>query len=199
MATNNAINLTDSGIANYDGAGVFTAITLTEFSPLVGGSGNDITSITPLTDGELLIGVTGSDPVGANLTAGTGVTIDNAAGSVTINAVGAGLTWSVVVGATKAAEASNGYIANNAGTTVFTLPATSVVGDVITITGMNNDTGWQVAQNAGNTIFLGTSTTTPGVGGSLACTKTRDTVVLVCISNDADWNCLNSLGNITVV
>lgn len=38
-----------------------------------------------LTDGQLLVGSTGVDPIGANLTASDGVEITNGAGSVTIN------------------------------------------------------------------------------------------------------------------
>lgn len=41
-----------------------------------------------LTDGQLLIGDTNDPPVAANLTAGTGITITNAAGSITIAASG---------------------------------------------------------------------------------------------------------------
>ena len=48
-------------------------------------------TVGPLTDGQVLIGSTGNEPVLATLTAGTNVTIDNAPGSVTINSTG-GLT-----------------------------------------------------------------------------------------------------------
>jgi hypothetical protein len=41
-----------------------------------------------LVDGGLLIGSTGADPVPANITAGTGVTVTNAPGSITIAATG---------------------------------------------------------------------------------------------------------------
>lgn len=198
MATNNAINVSAAGLVKYDGAGTFTADTVTNHSVLIGGTSNAITSLA-LTDGQLAIGSTGVDPSAAALTAGTGVSISNGAGSITINALGGGLTWTVVTGTSQAAAVNNGYIANNAGLVTVTLPATSAVGDSVAVTGINNATGWKVAQNAGNQIFFGTSSTTGGAGGSLASTNTRDTVYLVCMTANATWNVVNTIGNLTVV
>ena len=198
MATNNAVNIASAGIVKYDGAGTFSADTVTQHSVLVGGASNAITSIA-LTNGQLAIGSTGADPSAATLTAGSGVTITNGAGSITVNAVGGGLTWTVVTGTSQAAAVNNGYIANNAGLVTVTLPATSAVGDTVAVTGINNATGWKVAQNAGNQVFFGTASTTSGTGGSLASTNTRDTVYLVCMTANATWNVVTSIGNITVV
>jgi hypothetical protein len=50
---------------------------------LVGNGTNPVTT-TNLTDGQLLIGSTGNPPVANTLTAGTGVTITNAPGAITI-------------------------------------------------------------------------------------------------------------------
>lgn len=198
MGTNNAVNISASGIVKYDGAGTFSADTVTQHSVLVGGASNAITSIA-LTNGQLAIGSTGADPSAATLTAGTGVTITNGAGSITVNAAGGGLTWTVVTGTTQAAAVNNGYIANNAGLVTVTLPATSAVGDTVAVTGINNATGWKVAQNAGNQIFFGTASSTSGTGGSLASTNTRDVVYLVCMVANGAWNVVGSIGNITVV
>lgn len=198
MATNNAINLNATGIPVYDGAGTFTATTTTQHAVLVGGASNTITNKI-LTDGQVLIGSTGVDPVAATLTAGSGVSITNAAGSITIAASGGGLTWTVITGASQALAVNNGYIANNAGTVAFTLPVTAAVGTLIAVTGINNNTGWSIGQNVGQTIHMGTVSSTTGVGGSLACTKTRDTVYLVCVVANTDWNVVGSMGNITIV
>lgn len=199
MATNNAVNITTAGLVRYDGAGTFTAVTVTDHAVLIGAASNGITSLGPLTNGQLVIGSTGVDPSASTLTAGTGVSITNGAGSITINAAGGGLTWTVVTGTTQAAAVNNGYIANNAGLVTVTLPATSAVGDVVAVTGINNATGWKIAQNGGNQIFFGTSNTTAGAGGSLASTATRDVVYLVCVTANATWNVVQSIGNITVV
>ncbi|SON58436.1 hypothetical protein HDIA_P0027 (plasmid) [Hartmannibacter diazotrophicus] len=48
-------------------------------------------STGPLTDGQVVIGATGGPPQAAGLTAGTGITITNAPGSVTIAAAGGGV------------------------------------------------------------------------------------------------------------
>lgn len=198
MATGNAINANSTGLARYDGAGTWTGVTVTNHSVLIGAASNGITSLA-LTNGQLAIGSTGADPTAATLTAGTGISITNGAGSITIAGAGGGLTWTVVTGTTQAAAVNNGYIANNAGTVTVTLPATSAVGDIVRVTGINNATGWKVAQNAGNQIFFGTTSTTAGTGGSLQSTQTRDAVELVCTSVSANWQVISSIGNITVV
>lgn len=90
MSTNNAINLSDAGLANYDPTtGTFTGVTLTQHSPLVGGLSNDITSIGPLTNGQLVIGSTGNDPVAATLTSSDGtVVFTPGPGSLDLSAFG---------------------------------------------------------------------------------------------------------------
>lgn len=198
MATNNAINLSSSGVTGYDGAGTFVGSTVTQYSLLLGdATGYEIDSLGVASNGQLPIGSTGANPVLATLTAGTGVTVVNSAGGITINAAGGGLTWTVVTGATQAAAVNHGYIANNAGTCVVTLPATSAVGAVVAVTGMNNASGWKIAQNVGNQIFFGAVSTTSGTAGYLSSTKTYDTVFLLCITTNADWLVLDSIGNIT--
>ncbi len=199
MVTGNAINANSSGLVRYDGAGTFTGVTTTQFNTLVGAASNGITNVA-LTNGQVLIGSTGAAPLAGTLTAGTGVSITNAANSITINAVGGGITWTTVTGTTQAISVNNGYVANNAGLVTATLPATATLGDVIAITGINNATGWKIAQNANQQIFFGTSSTTLGVTGSLASTATRDVVYLVCVVAGAStvYNVVQSIGNITV-
>ncbi len=196
MATANAINANSTGLIKYDGAGTFTATTITQHDILIGGASNAITSLA-LSSGQLAIGSTGADPVAAGLSAGTGVSISTGAGSITINALGGGLTWTVVTGASQAMTSNNGYIANNAGTVAFTLPTTSAVGDVLAVTGINNATGWSIAYTTNQQIFFGSATSTI-TSGSLASTKTRDTVYLVCMTANLTWNVVSSIGNITV-
>lgn len=199
MATANAINANSAGLVKYDGAGTFSGVSTTQHDVLIGGASNDITSLA-LTNGQLAIGSTGADPSAATLTAGTGVSISNGAGSITINSVGAGLTWTVVTGTTQAAVVNNGYICNSGTQTVVTLPATSAVGSIVAVGGMNNATGWKIAQNAGNQIFFGIASTTSGTGGYLQSTQTYDNVVLLCITANANWIVLpGPVGNPTVV
>jgi hypothetical protein len=196
MATGNAINANSTGLVKYDGAGTFSATTVVQHDILIGGASNAITSLA-LTNGQLAIGSTGADPSAATLTAGTGMTITNGAGSITLNAVGSGLSWTVVTAASQAMTSNNGYIANRAGTVAFTLPTTSAVGDVVAVTGINTATGWSIAYTTNQQIFFGTSTCTLTTG-SLASVNIRDTVYLVCMTANLTWNVVSSIGNITV-
>lgn len=154
----------------------------------------------PLTNGQLLIGSTGLDPVPATLTAGTNVSIVNAAGTITISSTGlAGFSWSVVTGLTQAMLPNNGYIANNAGLITLTLPVTSAVGDEIDIIGKGAG-GWMIAQNAAQSIVLGNQTTTVGVPGSLASTNAKDSFYMICTVANTEWTVGSGpQGNITVV
>ena len=199
MATANAINANSTGLARYDGAGTWTGVTVTNHSVLIGAASNGITSLA-LTNGQLAIGSTGADPSAATLTAGAGVSITNGAGSITISAGTGGLTWSVIT-ADQTVVVGNGYICNKAGLLTLTLPASPSVGDMFAVTGMNTALGWKIAQPATQQIFMGTSSTTVGTGGSIASINIRDSVTLVCVvaGTAAVWNVITSMGNVTIV
>ena len=105
--------------------------------------------------------------------------------------------WNEITAASAGMVINQNYIANRGTLVTLTLPATSPVGVVIEVTGKGAG-GWKIAQNAGNTIFFGNATSTPGAGGFIASTLVRDSVRLVCVTADSDWNVLSSVGNITV-
>lgn len=199
MVTANSINANSVGLARYDGAGTWTGVTVTNHSVLVGAASNGITSVA-LTNGQLAIGSTGADPVAATLTAGTGITITNGAGSITIASGTGGLTWSVIT-ADQTVVVGNGYICNKAGTLTLTLPASPSVGDMFAVTGINSATGWKIGQPATQQIFMGTSSTTVGTGGSITSINIRDSAMLVCVvaGTAAVWQVINSMGNVTIV
>lgn len=199
MVTQNAINLNSVGIVGYDGAGTFNGSAVTQHSLLIGGANtHTINSLGVATNGQLPIGSTGADPVLATLTAGTGVTISNGAGSITINAAGGALTWTDVTGTTQAMAVNNGYTANNAGTVTLTLPATAAYGTVMAVVGKGAG-GWTIAQNSGQTIHFGISNTTSGASGSLSSTKQYDCVFILCTVANTDFTVYDSIGNLTVV
>jgi len=155
-------------------------------------------SLPTLTNGQLYIGDTGNDPQASTLTAGTGITIDNAAGSITINGTGGGYSWTEVTGTSQNMAVNNGYIANNASQVDCTLPATASIGDTVIIQGKGSG-GWKISQNAGQTIHFGASDTTTGTGGSLESTNQYDSVELLCITADTDWAVLTApQGTLTV-
>lgn len=197
MATGNAVNANSTGLVRYDGAGTFSGVTVTNHNVLLGAASNGITSLA-LINGQLAIGNTGADPSAATLSAGTGITITNGAGAITINGVGGGLTWTVIT-VNQTAAVNNGYICNKAGTLALALPASSAIGDIIEVTGMNTATGWQITQAAGQQIFFGTASTTSGATGTLTSSAIRDAVNIVCIAANTTWQVLSAVGNLTVV
>lgn len=199
MATNNAVNISAAGIIKYDGAGTFSADTVTNHAVLFGGASNAITSQL-LTSGQLVIGNTGNDPSAATLTAGTGIGIVNGAGSITINATGGGLTWTDVTGTSASMAINNGYLADNAGLVTLTLPVSAVQFSVIAVGGFGSG-GWKIAQNANQSIQFGSgSATTSGITGSLASTNRYDCVYMIAAVGGASttWLVLNAVGNLTI-
>jgi hypothetical protein len=92
-------------------------------------------SLTP-TNGQLLIG-NGSGYTLSTLTAGTGVTVTNATGSITIaaTATGGGLPSVVVTASTAISAAANThYVLTAATAATVTLPASPTISDTIYVT-----------------------------------------------------------------
>lgn len=162
-----------------------------------GGGGGTLSTLTGNTGGAVSPdGASNINLLGSGIVTVTGNPGTN---TLTISISGGGFTWNTVTGTTQALAINTGYIANNAGMVTFTLPASSSVGDIIEITGINNATGWRVAQNSGQTIYMSTIATTTGTGGSLTSSATRDSIRMVCVVANTDWNVISSIGNITYV
>ena len=151
-----------------------------------------------MTNGQLLIGSTGGSPVVATLTAGTGISIANAAGSITISGSGGGYSWTEVTGTSQSMAVNNGYIANNAGLVTLTLPSVGVLGDTVIVQGKGAGL-FRIAQNAGQTIHFGSSNTTTGAGGYLEATNQYDSIELLCITANTDWAVLTGVQGIFTV
>lgn len=195
MATNNAVNLSAAGIVKYDGAGTFSADTVTQHNVLIGGASNAITSLA-LTNGQLAIGNTGNDPSAATLTAGTGMSITNAAGSITLNCTGGGMTWVDVTGTSQAMVVNDGYVADNAGLVTLTLPTTAAIGDTVIVQGKGAG-GWKITYGASQQIQVGSSASTV-TSGNIASTNQWDSVTLTCVTANNIWAARAVQGNITV-
>jgi len=187
------INLDNPVTVANGGTGVAV---LTDGGILLGSGTSSVTTTGQPSNGQLLIGRTGLDPILGTLTAGVGISITEASGSITIGSSSGGLNWNVETGTSDSMVSNNGYIANNAGTVTYTLPGTANVGDVFKVTGLQG--AWVIAQNAGNTIHFSDQSTTTGVGGSLASTDARDAVEIICVVADLDYQVISSVGNITV-
>lgn len=140
---------------------------------------------TTPTNGQLLIG-NGTNYTLATLTAGSGISIANGAGSITISGTGSGIGWTEVTGTSQAAAPDSGYVTNNAGLVTVTLPTTAAFGTAISIIGKGAG-GWLIAQNSGQNIQVGNVSSTVGAGGSIASTNQFDSIDLLCTTADTTW------------
>jgi hypothetical protein len=152
-----------------------------------------------LTNGQIVIGSTGASPAAATLTAGTGISIANAANSITISSSGADI-WVDETGASVTMATNTGYTSDDGATLVtFTLPTTSAIGDWVEINGKGAGL-WKIAQAAGQQIHIGTVATTSGVGGSLASVNQFDNVRLRCLTANTIWTVVSQQSSgLTVV
>jgi hypothetical protein len=140
-----------------------------------------------MTDGQIIIGTTAGTPAPATLTPGTGISIANAAGAITISATGGGFGIATIAGTTQNAAVNTIYIALNAGQTTLTLPAVYSVGDTIGLIGSTANTGgWIIQTAAGDTImYIGTATSAGGTLTSAAAAG--QAVELVCDVANTSW------------
>lgn len=114
-----------------------------------------------------------------------------------VDANGGGIAWLEVTGTSQTAATNKGYIANNAALVTVTLPSTAELGKTVRIAGKGAG-GWRVAQNSGQQIHFGNTSSTSGTGGRLDSTHRYDSVELVCITANTTWVVASSIGNINV-
>lgn len=130
---------------------------------------------------------------------GGGIQTTGLGNTITITVSTTGFTWNVVTSAMNPITLvkENGYICKGAGIVNFILPAAASVGDTFFIKGYGNL--WTVAQNALQTISLGASTTTAGVGGSMAASQIKDAIEILCVTANLEFEVLDSVGNLLIV
>lgn len=169
------LNETDQGVCLIDG-GVVTP--------------------TAMTDGQVVIGSTGLSPVVGTLTAGAGITVTNAAGSITVLSNDPMTRAEISADARLAVNTS--YTNTKVGLLTVILPTTGTALDEITLIGSGAG-GWSITQDdAAHQIFVGNTNTTLGVAGTLSSTNLGDCVSMRCISAKV-WRVFNMVGNLTVV
>ncbi len=166
----------------------------------------DFTGASPVTstvttDGQLLIGSTVAPNIRVgNILPGPGATVTNGAGTITIGLAGPmGFSWQVVTSATNVNPivVFNGYITGGVALTTFLLPAAASIGDIFIVTGLTSL--FQINQNAGQSIIVGSRTSTIGAGGSISSTMVSDSVMIVCVTANTVFKVFSSMGNLTVV
>ncbi len=172
ITTSGTINFALSTVPTSKGG---TGLTSTTINQLLYSSANNViaglpavnsaalvTSLTgvptwlgPLTDGQIIIGDTGGIPVAATLTQGSGVTITNGPGTITISAAGSGGTVTAVTASSP--------LASSGGST----PDISLTGVVSEIHGGTN----QSTYTTGDLLYASASNTLSKLAGNITTTK----------------------------
>lgn len=166
--------------------------TITDGGIMLGSGTGAVTPTAQPTNGQLLVGSTGVDPVLATLTQGAGMTITNGAGTITLASTA--IVWSAQAAGT-ALLPNQGFISTAATAQNFPLPATAVVGEVFELT-QNGAGTVTITQAAGQSIRFGNQVTTAGVGGSLASSAQGDAVKIVCTTANTGFQAVTgSIGN----
>lgn len=191
---------TVNDLAYYAASGnKLSALTTANSAVLVTGSTGVPVWSSTLTNGQIVIGSTGATPTAATLTEGSGIAIANSAGAITISVTGSGYDWNEVTGTSQAMAVDNGYIANNVALVTLTLPSVATVGDSVILQGKGTGL-FKIAQNAGQTIHYGNTSTTTGTGGYLQAVNQYNSVELLCITANTDWAVITGTqGAFTVV
>jgi hypothetical protein len=191
VTTNNATNSSFPLPAPLGGLGVASP---TAHGVLIGEGAAAVNNVV-LTAGQVLVGTTSGDPVGAAITGTNGIVVTNASGSVQIsNSLG---SWINQTTTTVTMAVNSSYQANNAALVTLTLPATAAFGSEFRVAGVGAG-GWKIAQAAGQQINFGNVTTTSGTSGFLASTLANDGVWLVCTTANTQFQVFTgSIGNIT--
>lgn len=165
------------------------ALTIQGFATFTGNLSFDGGATTIASNGQLIIGNTVSGrPTINTLTAGTGISIINGPGTITINGTGGGLSWSDEV-ANFSAVSNNGYFI--AGNAIASLPATPTNGDVIVFI-VDGAFTVTVTASAGKTIKIGPVTS--AAAGTAANTANGDTLTLVYRSTNTRWEAESYVG-----
>lgn len=196
VALNDWLHVVDVSNTTDNAAGSSRKITIQnalKFAPLIT-SGSGAPATTPSKVGNVYIDTTAPAFYYAKGTASSAdwVSLSGGGGG------GAGITWAEVTGTTQAAAVNYGYIANNASRVTITLPDTAPLGSIVEIVGKGAG-GWKIAQNAGETVYMGVSQTTAGVSGYIQSTLSRDVIRLVCITANTEWNAIPLVGEPDIV
>jgi len=167
--------------------------------PVISGSTptSPLTSLT-MSNGQLLIGATGSAPAVSTITAGAGISVVNGANSITISASTTGVTWSVI-NSSQTLAVNEGYFANAAGGNInLALPATANTGDTIRVIKTDSSPHQvRITQSAGQSVRIGASVATVGVGGYVETTAQGDAIEIIALSS-TNYLVGSLIGNFTV-
>lgn len=101
------------------------------------------------------------------------------------------------ISANTSLVANTAYYITGGGALTLTLPTSAAAGTAIWIQG-NASTSWSIAQNSGQSVWVGNTQSTVGVGGSVASTNAHDGIYLVCTVANTTWQSTQFQGFLTV-
>ena len=161
------------------------------------------TQMTPLvlTDGQVLIGQTGFNPIGATLTAGDGIDIESTTGEITISSTIPVFSWQVVSGTSHTLAPDVGCVSTNASLATFTLPATANVGDNYKVAAYAAG-GWRIVPGTDTQLIRFGNVVTTADTGYIASISIGDLVELVCVDDSVPGSevfmIVSSVGNFAI-
>jgi len=179
-------------LTNADGLPVTGLSVGTNSAMIVTDSLGDALAVGPMTDGQIVVGATGSTPVATTITAGGNITVTNGPGSITLSS--ASFQWLDAPGASVAMEINKGYIASNSGLVTLTLPAVAPVGSRVAVQDSGAG-GWTVAQNAGQIVRTNSGQSTVGVTGTTSSSQVFDVIYILCVVENTTWVFNGGFGN----
>lgn len=145
-----------------------------------GGTGNS----AALINGQVWIGKTGDVPTPSTLTAGTGITITNGTGTITVASSTPSMVWVNNSGTLFEMSKFNGYISTNVGTPTLYLPLTPTIGDIVGVQGTLLQSSPFIVTTPGG---ASTAIAYNGVTGSSITPTASKTacIVFLCVSGGA--------------
>jgi hypothetical protein len=143
-------------------------------------------------NGQIIIGSGSGAPLAATISAGTGITITNAANSITVSTTSGGFTWSETSGAFNALK-QNGYFITT--TATATLPSAPSEGDTIKFS-VDSTNLLTITAKTGQTIRFGSAVSASA--GTAVNTARGDSCEIVYKSTGTVWICQNFIGNWTI-
>jgi hypothetical protein len=166
---------------------VVDEITPANRATMISGTGGVPAWSASMANGEIIIGASSGAPAVGSITAGTGISVTNAANSITIAVTGGGLATATISGTSQSAAVNTTYIALNASQTTLNLPSTYAVGDIIRLVGSTaNIGGWVVDAPAGDTIRVNNDITTSG-GTVTSPALAGQVIELICDVANTSW------------
>lgn len=165
-----------------------------ESSLCVSGDSGSVQFLSSSSNGYLLIGKSSSLPISgaviednSNNAGSFNMVVTRGPSSVAVSTTACSPT--VTTGSSQSFSLHGGFFTanNNSTRVIYTLPSFCAAGNMFRISGLGSQ-GWRINQNAGQTIRVGNSVTTSGVGGYISSTNQYDSIELICIVADTQFS-----------